>query len=101
MRSASVKKPVSADDEERAEDDRVLGLGLDADAVRALDVAADDRPADADEEHDADEVGAERVAPRTCWPCRNFSESGQLVVDLEHHGDDEQADEAEVDAASA
>ena len=46
----SVRKPVSADDEERAEDHRVLGLGLDADAVRALDVAAADRPDDADDE---------------------------------------------------
>ena len=39
-----------ADGEERAEDDRVLGLGLDADAVGPLDVAADDRPHHADEE---------------------------------------------------
>ena len=52
---------MSADDEERAEDHRVFGLGLDADAVRALDVAAPDRPDDADEEDDAGEVGAERV----------------------------------------
>ena len=57
----SVKKPVSADHEERDEDHRVFGLGLDADAVRALDVAAADRPHDADEEDDAGEVGAERV----------------------------------------
>ena len=33
------------EDEERAEAERVVGLGLDADAVRPLDVAADDRPA--------------------------------------------------------
>ena len=37
-----------ADGEERAEDDGVLGLRLDADAVRPLDVAAHDRPHDAD-----------------------------------------------------
>ncbi len=36
MRNPSAMKPVIADDEERDEDDSVLGLGLDADAVRAL-----------------------------------------------------------------
>ena len=41
-----------ADGEERAEDDRVLGLRLDADPVHALDVAAVDRPQDADGEHE-------------------------------------------------
>ena len=30
-------------------------------------------------------------------PCRNFSALGQLVVDLEHGGDAEQDEEAEVD----
>ena len=35
MRNASAKKPVTPMHEERAEDHRVLGLGLDADAVRA------------------------------------------------------------------
>ena len=56
-----MRKPVTPMHEERAEDDRVFGLGLDADAVRALHVAAHDRPADADQEHDAREVGADRV----------------------------------------
>ena len=65
-----------ADEEERAEDHRVFGLGLDADAVRPLDVAAHDRPADADEEHDTREVGAERVRLVDVWPCRNFSDPG-------------------------
>ena len=62
MRNRLGEEAGDADDEERAEDDRVLGLGLDADAVRALDVAAADRPHDADEEDDAGEVGGERVA---------------------------------------
>ena len=33
IRTASIDEPGDADDEERAEDDRVLGLGLDADPV--------------------------------------------------------------------
>ena len=52
-----------ADGEERAEDERVLGLGLDADAVRPLHVAADDRPHDADEEREAGDVADERRSP--------------------------------------
>ena len=61
-----------ADDEERAEDHRVFGLGLDADAVRALHVAAHDRPADADEEHDARRRRRRPSTPGTSWPCRNL-----------------------------
>jgi hypothetical protein len=46
---------------QRAEDDGVLGLGLDADAVGALHVAAHDRPHHADEEDEAGGVADERV----------------------------------------
>src|SRR5258708_5070358 len=50
------------DDEERAEDQRILGPRLDADAVGALCVAAGYRPHDADEEHEAGDFGAGRVS---------------------------------------
>ena len=62
MRQASAPKPVTRDGEERAEDEGVLGLGLDADAVRALHVAADDRPHHADEEREAGDVADDGVA---------------------------------------
>ena len=96
MRNASAAKPLRPSTEEHAEDHRVLGLGLDADAVGALDVAADDRPADADDEHEAggvadERVGAVDVAVEELHPLR------QLVVDLEHGGDREQDQEREVD----
>ena len=42
-----------ADYEKRAQDDGVLGLRLDADAIRTLDVPATDRPHDAAEEDQA------------------------------------------------
>ena len=100
MRNASVRKPVTPMHEERAEDHRVLGLGLDADAVRALHVAAHDRPHDADEEHQPARSAAERVAPRSV-AVQELQRAGELVVELEHHGHDEQDEEAEVDAASA
>ena len=92
-----MKKPVTPMIEERAEDHRVFGLGLDADAVRALDVAAHDRPADADEEHDAGEVGAERVG-LVGVAVQELQRARELVVELEHHGRHEQPDEPEVDA---
>ena len=84
------------DHEERDEDHRVLGLGLDADAVRALEVAAADRPHDADGEDDAGEVGGERVALVDA-AVEELQVVGQLVVELEHDGRDEQPQEAEVD----
>ena len=84
------------DHEERDEDDRVLGLGLDPDAVRALDVAPGDRPDDADGEHDAGEVGRERVA-LVHAAVEELQVVGQLVVDLEHDGGDEEPQEPEVD----
>ena len=63
--------------EKRAEDQRVFGLGLDADAVRALHVAAARSPSRSPiEEDDARDVGAGRVRLDTCVPCRNFSGPG-------------------------
>ena len=54
----------------------VLGLGLDADAVRALDVATPQRPDDPHHEDHAEDVGRARRTPGTRAPCRNFAESG-------------------------
>ena len=84
------------DHEERDEDDRVLGLGLDADAVRPFEVAPGDRPDDADGEHDAGEVGRERVA-LVHAAVEELEVVGELVVELEHDGGDEEPQEAEVD----
>ena len=98
MRNTSATKPVTPMHEERAEDDRVLGLGLDADAVRAAarsgGTIAHTMPT---RNTTPGDVADERVAPGTTPPCRNFERLGQLVVDLEHDGDDEQDEEAEVD----
>jgi hypothetical protein len=49
------------DREQDEEDQRVFGLGLDADAVRTLDVAAHRGPTDTDEERDAGDLRTERV----------------------------------------
>ena len=49
--------------QEGAEDDGVLGLGLDADPVGPLHVAADDRPHHADEQGEAGGVADGRVGP--------------------------------------
>ena len=68
--------------EERAEDDGVLGLGLDADAVRALHVAADDRPQDPDDEDHAEDVGDRRVR-LVHLAVQELQVVGELVVDLE------------------
>ena len=80
MRARLDEEAGDADDEERAEDDRVFGLGLDADAVRPLHVAADDRPADADQEHDAGDVGAGRVR-LVRLAVQELEAVGQLVVE--------------------
>ena len=80
MRARFDEEAGDADDEERAEDDRVLGLGLDADAVRALHVAAHDRPHDADEEHDAREVGAGGVR-LVRLAVQELEAVGELVVE--------------------
>ena len=96
MRNASVVKPVTAISEERHEDHEVLGLGLDADPVRPLDVAAGERPEDAGEEHEAEQVADERVRLVRA-AVQELQVVGELVVDLEDDGDDEQHEEAEVD----
>ena len=86
------------DGEERAEDEGVLGLGLDADAVGPLHVAADDRPQHADEEHEPGAVADGRVA-LVHVAVQELGRLRQLVVDLEHRGDGEQDQEREVDEA--
>ncbi len=85
-----------ADHEEGAEDDGVLGLRLDADAVRALHVAANERPHDAAEEDEPHQVAEGHVAP-VHVAVQELQLLGHLVVDLEHGGDTEQAEEPEVD----
>ena len=82
--------------EEHAEDEGVLGLGLDADAVRPLDVAAHDRPQHAADEHEAGGVADEGVRLVRA-AVEELEVLGQLVVDLEHRRDGEQHEEAEVD----
>ena len=89
-------EPADADEEERPEDERVLGLGLDADAVRPLHVAAQDRPHDAADEHEAGGVTDERVGLVRA-ALEELEVLGHLVVDLEHRRDAEQHEEAEVD----
>ena len=74
----------------------MLGLGLDADAVRPLDVAAHDGPDHADEEREAGEVADERVRLVDA-AVQELQLVGQLVVDLEDRGDGQQDQEAEVD----
>ena len=84
------------DREERAEDPRVLGLGLDADPVRPLHVATHDRPHDAADEHHAGRVADERVG-LVGAAVEELEILGELVVDLEHGRDAEQDQEPEVD----
>ena len=84
------------EDEEHAEDDRVLGLRLDADAIRTLHVAPSNCPADAGEEQDARRV-ADRSEPLVHAAVEELRALGHLVVDLEHRRDAEQDEEAEVD----
>ena len=82
MRNASVVKPVTAIDEERHEDHEVLGLGLDADAVRPLPVAAGERPQHAGEEDEAEQVADERVRLVRA-AVQELQRLRELVVDLE------------------
>ena len=89
-------EPTDADGEEHAEDHHVLGLRLDADPVRPLHIAPHDRPHDAAEEHDPGEVAHERVRLIGA-PVEELEILGHLMVDLEHGGDTEQDEEAEVD----
>ena len=90
------KEAGDAEHEERGEDERMLGLRLDADAVRALHVAAHDGPHDADEEDETGEIADERIG-HVHTAVQELEVFGQLVVDLEHGGDTEQHEEAEVD----
>ena len=89
-------EPGESDGEERAEDRGVLGLRLDADAIRTLHVATHDRPHDADQEHQPGGVADEgvRLVGRAV---EELERLGELVVDLEHGGDTEQHEEPEVD----
>ena len=96
MRNISAPKPADADDEERAEDDGVLGLGLDADAVRPLHVAAQRSPTHAAEEDEPGGVADEGVRLVRA-AVQELQVLGQLVVDLEHGRDGEQDEEPEVD----
>ena len=85
-----------SDGEERAEDPRVFGLGLDADPIRPLHVATHDRPQDATDEYDAGGVADERVGLVRA-AVEELEVLGELVVDLEHGRDPEQDQEPEVD----
>ena len=70
------EEPGDADQQQRAEDERVFGLGLDADAVRALHVPPADRPADADQERRCRRRRRRPSTPDTSLPCRNLKRSG-------------------------
>ena len=96
IRNASVVKPVTAMTRNVTQDHEVLGLGLDPDPVRPLPVAAGERPQEAGEEHEAEQVADERV--RLVRPAvEELQRVRELVVDLEDDGDDEEDEEAEVD----
>ena len=100
MRSASVRKPVTAITRNVTRITASSGLVLMRMRYGPLEVAAADRPEDADDEHDAREVGGERVA-LVHAAVQELQVVGELVVDLEHHRGDEQPEEPEVDARSA
>ena len=85
-----------ADRQQHAEDQGVLGAGLDADAVRPLHVAAGDGDQQAADERHAGEVTDEGVGLVRA-AVQELEALRQLVVDLEHGGDAEQHEEAEVD----
>ena len=74
-----------ADGEQGAEDDGVLGLGLDANAVGALHVATQNRPDDAEGEHHTSEVANKGVC-LVGAPMKELEAFGHLVIDLEHRG---------------
>ena len=96
MRHASVPNPVTASTNSVPRPQQVVALGLDADAVRPLDVAPDERPRHADQQTEAGHVADQRVAlvGRAVQELRAL---GQQVVDLEDGGDGQQDEEAEVD----
>ena len=74
----------------------MLWLGLDADAVWPLHIAAKNRPDDSAEEHGSGEVANKRIA-LVDGPVEELERLGKLVVDLEYRGDCEQYQETEVD----
>ena len=74
----------------------MFGLGLDADAIRTLDVATNDRPHDADEQAKTGEITDERVR-HVDVAVQELPGLGNLVVDFENRGDGEQNEEREVD----
>ena len=74
----------------------MFGLRLDADAVRALHVAAHDCPHDAAEEHEASGVANEGIG-LIGGAMEELELLGHLVVDFEDRGDTEQHQEPEVD----
>jgi hypothetical protein len=90
------QEAADADREQGAEDDGVLGLGLDADPVGPLDVAPHDGPDDAAGEDRTRQVADEGVALVDAT-VEELQRRGQLVVDLEHRGDRQEHQEAEVD----
>ena len=74
----------------------MLGLRLDPDPVGPLPVAAGERPQQAGEEHEPEEVAHERVR-LVRLSVQELQRVGHLVVDLQQHRDDEEHQEAEVD----
>ena len=82
MRNASVVKPVTAITRNVTQDHEVLGLGLDADAVGPLPVAAGERPQQAGEEDEAEQVADERVRLVRA-AVEELQRLRELVVDLE------------------
>ena len=74
----------------------MFGLGLDADAIRTLDVATNDRPHDADEQAKTGEITDERIR-HVDVAVQELPGLGDLVVDFENRGDGEQHQEGEVD----
>ena len=83
---------------EGAEDEGVLGAGLDADAVHLDDVAPGDRPPDAGEEQDTTQV-AERGVGHVGVAVEELELLGRLVIQLAEDRDCEETEEREVDEA--
>ena len=74
----------------------MLWLGLNADAIRALDVAAHNRPHHANEETKSRKITDERVR-HVDVAVEEFPRLRNLVIDLEDCGDGKQNEEREVD----
>ena len=84
--------------EERCEDDRVFGLALHTDAVgaeRSWTVATQDGPHDGDGEEEAGKV-ADKCVALVGASVEELECRRHLMVDLEHGGNAQQDDEAEV-----